>query len=511
MILLLSHSDSDISDRAESTLQQVFSANPELAQPYLDKLILLLSHSDSDISDRAGSTLQQVFSANPELAEPHLNQFRDLLSDPDSKIVSGAIFSFGGVLADNPEARRYVEKLVDLLSDSNVGDRAGSTLQQVFSANPELAQPHLEQLIALLYDSDPKISSNAADCFGPVLAVNPELALQHIEQLVNLLSDPNPEISFSSIGSVLAANPELAQPHIDKLVALLSNPGLETYQIASSLEEVLMANPELAQPHIEPLIALLSDPDPRISLEVGLRISSVFVTIPELAEPYIDELVDLLSNRNPFLRPIASNLDEVLMANPELVLQQHIEKLVDLLSDDSVSAPVVGKLMANNPSYASEEVIQSLRKQLENSATHSDAVLVLAHAYAHQDSPFLLEKLTDPRNTLERPVAARALFFKALQQPNQDADIGEELLKLSKSQEPLVRIWANKTLAMLDLATQAHAAAELEGEQREEVDNRLRNFRELDFFGEDFTWAANEALYWLEKRKNEEKAQTAAK
>ena len=146
----------------------------------------------------------------------------------------------------------------------------------------------------------------------------------------------------------------------------------------------------------------------------------------------------------------------------------------------------------------------------------------------HEKPSFLLEKLTHWPNTLERPVAARALFLKALQESNPDADIGEELLKLSDSVEPMERIWANKTLAMLDLATQAHAAAELEGKEREEATNRLRTLcgwhdymsgcrshysssEEINFFGQDFTWAVEEAVNWLEELGNEENARTVAK
>jgi HEAT repeat protein len=579
LIALLSHPDSNIASRAASSLGEVLAANPELAQLHINQLIALFSHPDSNIASGAASSLREVLAANPELAQAqHIEQLVALLQD--SNIASMAVFSLGEVLAANPElaqpqnSKQLIEQLVALLSnpDPSISYSAVYSLATILAANPELAQQHIEQLIELLSDPDPSIASSAIFSLGGVLAGNPELAQQHLEQLIDLLShpdsiisssaveslkemlvsnpelaqlqhakqlveqlvdflsNPNPNISprvvADSLGVLLAANPELAQQHVDQLVDLVDNANQDIKSSALSiLGKVLAANPELAQLHIEQLLALLPKPGSN-SMESDM-LGEILAANPKLAQQYIDQLVEMLSDPSISFEAVLI-LRKVLAANPELAQPQYIEKLVDLLSEQYIDeglAPVVGNIVANNSLYASQEVIQSLQKQLENSGTHSNAVLVLAHAYIHREPPFLLEKLTDPRKTLERPVAARALFLITLREPSRDTNIRKELQKLSNSPEPMERIWANKTLAMLDLASQAHQAAELDDEQRKGVTDRLQNlcqwndykrrcitthfFREenLNFFGEEFTWAAGEAHNWMEKKTNEENAE----
>jgi ethanolamine ammonia-lyase large subunit len=100
-------------------------------------------------------------------------------------------------------------------------------------------------------------------------------------------------------------------------------------------------------------------------------------------------------------------------------------------------------------------------------------------------------------------VAGRALFLVALRDPSHQGAIRDELRSLADSREPHIRIAANQTLEMLGVADLAHTAA-LDAEQRDEITNKLQRFTDINFFGEDFSWAAQEALDWLEQQGTEE-------
>lgn len=67
------------------------------------------------------------------------------------------------------------------------------------------------------------------------------------------------------------------------------------------------------------------------------------------------------------------------------------------------------------------------------------------------------------------PVAARALFHIALDNPEQLEELRSALKPHASSRGPIARIWANKTLAMLDLAEMARAAEIDREEEWEEI------------------------------------------
>ncbi|MGB0383603.1 MAG: HEAT repeat domain-containing protein [Ardenticatenaceae bacterium] len=506
-------SDPDLSSSAAISLAPVLKANPDLAQPYLDRLFDLLSEPNPNLSGPAAYSLASVLAANPDLAKQHIDRLFDLLSDPNPDLSSSAAYSLQPLLAAHPDlAQPYLDRLFDLLSNPDLSSSAAYSLQPVLAANPDLAQPYLDRLFDLLSDRNPKLSGPVASSLGPVLAANPDLAQQHIDRLFDLLSNPNPDLSHQAayrLGQVLAANRKLAQRHIDRLFDLLSDPNPDLRDLAaSSLKRVLAANLDLAQPHIDRFFDLLSDP-----ILIGLAASSlgqVLAANPDLAQQHIDRLFDLFSDPN-LSYTAASSLGQVLIANPQLAQPQHIEKLLALLSEESYIyyhlAIGLGKVLAINPSYA-EEAIPLLQDQLKNSSTHFEAVLMLSYAYIHEEPHTLLEKLTDPRNTLERSVAAQALFLITLQEPSRDANIREELQKLSNSPEPMERIWANKTLAMLDIAAEVYQSCTNEKECERSA-SRLQQIHDLrndsvNFFGEEFTWAAWQAFTWLEEQGNEE-------
>jgi hypothetical protein len=71
------------------------------------------------------------------------------------------------------------------------------------------------------------------------------------------------------------------------------------------------------------------------------------------------------------------------------------------------------------------------------------------------------------------------------------------------SPRPIARLWSNKLLVMLDLADLAHPAERPSTEQRAQIQAQLAAAASTTFFGEDFTWAAQQASDWLEQHARE--------
>jgi HEAT repeat protein len=173
------------------------------------------------------------------------------------------------------------------------------------------------------------------------------------------------------------------------------------------------------------------------------------------------------------------------------------------------AADALGQVVAAQPEVTSQ-VVDALLALLsdEDSSVRSRAAYTLTLVYAHQilqtgeNDYLLLDKLTDPLNARERPVAVHALFLVVLGDPDRGQAIRHSLEGLSISHEPMARIWANITLQILKLADLAHTAADTPSQQ-EEITDQLSQFTQFDFFGEDFTWAAQEALNWLAEQELE--------
>ena len=167
----------------------------------------------------------------------------------------------------------------------------------------------------------------------------------------------------------------------------------------------------------------------------------------------------------------ASALAQVGAANPEVV-PQLAKALVRLLDDEdsdvrSSAAYILGQLMAINP---------------EVTTPHT-----------------LFMFLTTPLDSQDRVFACRAIFFIALRDQSRQKPIQDELKSLADRPEPHVRIAANQTLEMLYIADLAHTAAS-DAKQRDEITSKLQSFVDVTFFGENFSWAAREALNWLYTR-----------
>jgi HEAT repeat protein len=237
----------------------------------------------------------------------------------------------------------------------------------------------------------------------------------------------------------------------------------------------------------------------------------------------------LLSANSKDIRADAVRALGQVVTNPDMVTADLVTALTPLLSDDDSdvhtnAASVLDKMVTVNPEIADEvaKILTSLLTH-EDEDVRTNVVGALAAIYAQQDDlDTLVVLLTDPLNPLERPVAARALFLITLDNPERLEELRAELTTYAASREPIARMWANKTLAMLELAEWAHIVPK-DSEERELIKHKLQEFAPQfshtsynsyifytsyqynpSFFGEEFDWAAREALDWLEAEVGEE-------
>ncbi|MGB0385560.1 MAG: sister chromatid cohesion protein PDS5 [Ardenticatenaceae bacterium] len=532
LLPLLSDEHRSVRRNAASAVGQVAKANPAVAKQVLQALRPLLSDEEWYVRDRAASAVGQV--REPQLAEQVLQALRLLLSDEHRDVRASAASALGQV-REPQLAQQVIAALLPLLSDeeSRVRGNAGSAVRQVVQANPAVAEQVVAALLPLLSHerSDVRLSAG----FAVALVREPQLAEQAIAALLPLLSDEESDVrgdAASAVGRVLEGNSQLVTEQVvAALLPLLSDE--ENYvreRAAFAVGQV--REPQLVTKQLlAALLPLLSDEYSGVRGNAVSAVAQVAEANPQLAEQVLAALLSLLSDKNRDVRAsAASAVGQLLEGDSQLVTEQVIAALLPLLSheDSDVRVRAASAVRQVREPQLAEQVLQALLPLLsdENSEVRHPATSAVGRAYAHQkDEAFLFDTLTASQNALQRPVAARALFLIALQDPTRGQGIHGHLEELAKSPEPIERIWANKTLAMLEVAPQAHEAAKLDGEPLEEAARRLQKLCEWDYrrrrcattgsshhetpyiFGEDFAWAVGEALNWLDEQTNEQQAQ----
>ena len=202
--------------------------------------------------------------------------------------------------------------------------------------------------------------------------------------------------------------------------------------------------------------------------------------------------------------------------NPQGNPSAIVAALLPLLNDDDDEGMVMVRSSvttalgqaASNPQGNPTEIVAALLPFLNdaNFTVRNNAAIALTEAYAKPGQlatdpahTYLFTTLIDPVKALGRPSAARALFKIALRDPVQAQAIRATLETdaYTRSPQPITRLWSNKLLTMLELVTWVQPAAPLTAEQRTQLQARLEAAKATSFFGEDFTWAAGEAISWL--------------
>jgi HEAT repeat protein len=318
------------------------------------------------------------------------------------------------------------------------------------------------------------------------------------------------------------------------------------------------------------LTKLQNDPDKRVSLAVAKGLSRVLDTSrPDFPPQAITALAELATSSDNTIRVMAvDTLTKAMSDNPSTTARPEVgAALVALLGTGypdlrrsvmqalqqgvAVNSALATPAMASalrpllkdkdtavrsyatrafiravevNPALATNELTEALQALLQapEGDIRSSATALLGQIYANQvlqggaDDP-LFDRLGDRLNRLERTIAARALFLIVLNDTGDLAHshaIRARLGSLADSPEPIIHIWANRTLKLLELADLARSASTLEAIQRTPIQSLLQissSSYYSKFFGEDFNWAAERATSWLRQQEDRERADQGVK
>jgi HEAT repeat protein len=412
-------------------------------------------------------------------------------------------------------------------ADENVRTTAAGVLKEVVEAQPQVVNADLiAALVPVLNDADENVRAAAAGALGRVVTGQPQLAEDAVAGLVPLLDDADENVraaATGALGRVVTGQPQLAEDAVAGLVPLLDDADENVRAAATrALGEVGTAQPQVAEEVVAQLVAQPEDEDGNVRQTAAAALGDVGAAQPQVAEDAVAALIPRLDDESEFVRAAAAAaLGEVAEANPDLSTADLVMDLVPLLTSADLSeriyvARLIGQLVDVNPDLANMSLtaltpLLADNESFVNSSITTPSTTVrflvaetLADIYVQQgDIDALMALLTDPLKSLEHPVAARALFLIALNNPERLEELRAELTAHAAGREPIARIWANKTLAMLDLAEWAHTAA-ADAEQCEAIEWKLQKFAPgpysqypPSFFGEEFNWAAEEALDWL--------------
>ena len=127
----------------------------------------------------------------------------------------------------------------------------------------------------------------------------------------------------------------------------------------------------------------------------------------------------------------------------------------------------------------------------------------LAAARAASDlEQALLRGLGTPLDPLLRDQSSRAIFLAALEEAARIPSLRERLTVLANGSAGVERYEAGRTLPLLEIADLTHSATQDEA-AREKITAQLESYASSTFFGPSFSWAAREAMTWLEEQSAE--------
>gem|GEM_PF-1643685 len=194
-----------------------------------------------------------------------------------------------------------------------------------------------------------------------------------------------------------------------------------------------------------------------------------------------------------------------------------VDALLQFLTDSNsagrYNAVVALRSALTSPQFSdSARVVDALLPFLRDSdrSVRFGIVDVLTESYGIHSDLFPLDQLIteltnsesrDASAILKRPIMARALFVRALRDPDQVTLIRQTLdsERYTRSQQPMVRLWSNQVLVILDLADLVHDQSQTR-EQRAQLRQSLQNYRSSQFFGPNYQWAIQRANTWIDRQ-----------
>lgn len=555
-VLMDKDENEEVRSQAARSLAQIIAIYPE----YTDRSLVNAAHGLIEneprlrISTRSGvvTFLGQSYKADPNLIPEDIA----FLIDPLIKVAKNqssatwwqAVSALQLMGEENEHiAEQMTQKLIEIIlngeENSDVRASVASALSSIIDNNSEVTiQAIYEDLMKLLIDDqeNDQVRSGAAEVLAAQKA-SEGLAISVTNNFVDILGSEgiSKDLRQGVISALGSAFTHHAQFVNSQMLTTLSTPAFDPTEdryirttAIYALGSVISSNTELAtQDLFQPLFEIFANADENTELRWSAAdaLSNLIWRNPELINvELLDTLIKFLENTSEDSQILMYNvrmLDTVVESRPELVYGGIMDALRIFYTDESIDVGArssagwaLGQVaIADADLYQSIEDLlgKQLGKEDIRDTAASALTLMYTHHYTATDQQ-LYDKLFNPHDPLVRPIAAQTIFKIGLQDSTQLDVLRQRLNLYVNSKEPLERIWANKTLQLLDLAEQAHEAVK-DPSQKVEIENRLRNSSSSykdnadiyylgsepklpTFYGPDFETALKAALYWIDEQ-----------
>ncbi len=519
LVEMLGNDDADARYRAAGALGQIASNNPDIVTTAMvEALVKALEDENWDMRSQAAWALGQVTSTKPEIVTMSVVEaLVETLMVESANVRNNAAKALVQIVADNPKVTTtlVIKALTKVAARYYYKDVFGEeALGQIISANVELMDASVvEALVEALEDDDIDIRYGAARALGQIASVNHKVVTsQTTEALIAVLADSDWYVRSSAtraLGQIASANPEMVTSHMVEALIVMSADYVGSVRSSAvwALGQITSANPEMVSGQmVEALVRVMKDDEwDDSSFSAAKVLGQTASPNAEMAiAQMVEVLVGMLEDDDPDMRRRAvETLGQVLDANPKMLTAQMVEALTRVLADDdlSVRASAVyafGQIVSANPDIITTQTIEALvRTSVQYNETWRE---VCDHRLLQPNEiEVLVTILTDRLNAQARNAAAHVLFYVALYDQESARIVCDRLEELTTRHEPISQMWANMTLEMINLADLAQTAA-TDPSQFQPVIYKLARLQGTWFFGEDFAWAAGEALYWLQQQ-----------
>lgn len=349
-------------------------------------------------------------------------------------------------------------------------------LRILVTRNPRLVTlPVVNTLLDRLDDPDAYVRSRAATTLGACVVTMPEESQRIGVALVPLLKDTTEAVRIAGLVALVQvgkATPAALTPSVFEQVLVLAEAesGNTHYAALALLRLADLSKNPLADRISATLLRHIHGTQYLVRLEAVYVLGQVLAATPDAVPSLLDALYDALEDNDADMHYAALlALETVVLAHPPFVAQS-VEVFASQLTD-------------------------------QNPSIQEAAALVLEDILAiYPEAPVpssLFEHLTNPQHSALRMVARRTLFNIALRDPERYGVIHAEVASLAENSQLITRMTANRTLAMLDVASLTHTLL-MDVEDSHKAIATLQAMYGATFFGDDFMWAALEAVSWLQ-------------
>jgi HEAT repeat protein len=524
----LVNEDGDVRQTLATALGQLASTAPALFTPALvTALQTALADEDEGVRYEAARALGQLAGTAPAaLQMVVVEDLQIALADEDGGVRSRAAMALGQLAGTAPAALQMVvvEDLQTALADEDgyVRSRAATALGQLASTAPSTRQAVVvAALQTALADEDGGVRAAAARALGQLASTAPALFTPAlVTALQTALADPVSwdvrAAAATALGQLGSTAPAALQTLVvEALQTALADENADVRQTtATALGQMGSTAPAALQTLVvEDLQTALADDEAYVRSGAVTALGQLASTAPTaLQTVVVEDLQTALADENVDVRQTAATVLGQLASTAPTALQMVVEALqIALANEDAdvrqTAVTALGQLASTAPAALQMVVVQDLQTALADdmayvrqAATNALAAYQLTAARATPNfASALLHDLVAPLDLLLRDQSSRAIFLAALKEPNQIPPLREQLVALAKSSTSIERYEAGRALNLLEIAELAHGAPQDEA-AREKITAQLDSYTSSAFFGPSFSWAAREAMTWLEEQ-----------